>query len=643
MISQFRSFSKSPFAVGLFVLLLISFAVFGISDVFRSGPIKDAVVQAGSRAVTAAQFKQMFDGYRKQLEQQNQGQPITVEDAVANGLDRRLIENLAYTESLAAQVTKMGLRPSDKQVVSEIAKIPAFFDQISGRFDRPTYQQRLQEAGLTEPTFEASLRDEIAQNQLISGLASGLTAPRTYGAMVALYNREGRNVDWFAVGPRSVQAPPKPDDATLNAYLKANAQRFTKPETRQITLLRFSASQIAPTVAINPADVQKRFEFERDTLSTVEKRTFVQIPAKDAATANQAAQRLRQGQDAATVARSLGVQPVVYTDAPKTAVADRKVADAAFSMKEGDIAPVQGAIGMAVVEIQKVTPGKVATLEEVRPRVEAEVRKDAATEKVYDLVQKYEDARSGGANMVEASKKVGLTPTPIPVPLTAQGMTLNNQQSGLPPDLLKTAFSLPQGGESDVQNAGEGEYYAIRVDRINPPAVVSLDEARPAITQLWTLEELRKRMQAKADELAARVRKGEPLATVAQAAGVAVSHSPELRRDFAGPITANTVASIFNAKMGETVVAADDQAGVVVAKVLGVVPGPPLELARAAETQRQALRQSLFSDMGFAARNAARDAIKPRIDYARARTALGLEPEPAAQTKGAAPAPANKK
>jgi peptidyl-prolyl cis-trans isomerase D len=312
-------------------------------------------------------------------------------------------------------------------------------------------------------------------------------------------------------------------------------------------------------------------------------------------------------------------------------------------MKQGDIAPVQGAIGMAVVEIQKVTPGKVATLQEVRPRIEAEVRKDAATEKVYDLVQKYEDARSGGATMAEASKKLGLTPQPIPVPLTAQGTTLNNQQSGLPPDLLKTAFSLPQGGESDVQSAGEGEYYAIRVDRINAPAVVSLEEARGPITQLFTFEELRKRMQAKADELAARVRKGEPLAAVAQSAGAAVSHSPELRRDFAGPITANTVAAIFNAKTGETIVAADDQAGVVVAKVLGVVPGPPLELARAAETQRQALRQSLFSDMGFAARNAARDAVKPRLDYARARTALGLEPEPAAQTKGAPPAPASKK
>ncbi len=35
MLAGFRSFAKSPFAVVLFGLLIVSFAVFGISDVFR--------------------------------------------------------------------------------------------------------------------------------------------------------------------------------------------------------------------------------------------------------------------------------------------------------------------------------------------------------------------------------------------------------------------------------------------------------------------------------------------------------------------------------------------------------------------------------------------------------------------------------
>src|SRR5690606_10174012 len=89
MLAQIRAFAKSPFAIGILGLLILSFLVFGIGDVFRSGAVKDSVVQAGSRSISAAQYKQRFDAFRKQVEQQqNNGQPITTEQAVQLGLDR---------------------------------------------------------------------------------------------------------------------------------------------------------------------------------------------------------------------------------------------------------------------------------------------------------------------------------------------------------------------------------------------------------------------------------------------------------------------------------------------------------------------------------------------------------------------------
>ena len=48
MLAGFRSFAKSPFAILLFGLLIISFAIFGISDVFK-GPQGSGVITAGSR------------------------------------------------------------------------------------------------------------------------------------------------------------------------------------------------------------------------------------------------------------------------------------------------------------------------------------------------------------------------------------------------------------------------------------------------------------------------------------------------------------------------------------------------------------------------------------------------------------------
>ncbi|HTI66775.1 MAG TPA: peptidyl-prolyl cis-trans isomerase [Caulobacteraceae bacterium] len=639
MLAQIRAFAKSPIAMGILGLLVLSFLVFGIGDVFRNGSIKDSVVQAGSRSVSSPQFKQRFDSFKKQIEtQQNNGQPITVEQAAAAGIDKALVDQLAVSESLAELFRRIGLIPSDKLVVSELRKNPSFFDQVTGKFDRPTYQARLQGAGMTEPEFEGVLRDETAQTHFVSGLASGLVVPRTYLASLATYAREGRDFTAFTLPPTVAGPADRPTDADLAAYVKANAPIFTKPELRTFTLVRFSPSLLAPTLKIDEAAVQKRFDFEKDTLSLPETRSFVQVPVKDAAAAAQAVARLKAGEDPAAVAKGLGVQTVAYVDVPKTGVSDRKIADAAFALKAGDVAgPVQGSLGLQVLKVTKADPGHKATLEEARPKIEAEVRKDAATEKVYELVQKYEDARSGGATLAEAAAKVGAQAIPVPVPITAQGADLAGRSLNAPPKLMQSVFSLPEKGESDVLDLGEGEYAAVRVDKVMPSGLASLDEVRTAATQRYILEGMTKRIKAKADEIEARIKKGEPMAQAAASVGAKLEEAKAVRRDAAGKAYSNDLVSkIFQAKPGQVVVGQGNQLGYVVARLDRVVPPVAAELVPLMDQQAANFRNSVFDDVSEAARNAARAEVKPKVDYNRARTAIGLEAQ-------APPAPAAKK
>lgn len=151
MLSSIRAFAKSPYAAVLIALLIVSFAVFGIRDMFHA-KISDSVVSAGSRSITSAEYKRAFDGFKAQVEQQV-GQPITPEMAAANGLDRRVLEGLATREAYADLLTKIGIRPADKLIAAEIQKIPAFFDQVSGRFDKIAYQRKLADNNMTPAGF----------------------------------------------------------------------------------------------------------------------------------------------------------------------------------------------------------------------------------------------------------------------------------------------------------------------------------------------------------------------------------------------------------------------------------------------------------------------------------------------------------
>jgi peptidyl-prolyl cis-trans isomerase D len=625
MLSAIRAFAKSWVAAVLIGLLIVSFAVFGIRDVFRA-KVSNAVIVAGSRTLGAADYRREFDIIRKRAEQQ-MGQPVTAEVAAANGLDRQVLQGLATREGFAELLRRMGVQPSDKLVVEQIAKIPAFFDQVSGRFDKKQYLQRLAQNDLTADRFESALRDEMADQHFVSAVANALAVPRAYSSLAAIYALESRDVSYLNVDPSSVAKPPAPTDEQLQAFMKENAAQLTLPEFRVLTVARFTPQQFA-NLPVDEAEVRKRYDFRKDTLSTPETRSLVQIPAKDATVAQAVSARLQKGEAPASVAKALGVDAIAYDNKPQSAVADRKVAAAAFQAQPGQVSIVPGDLGLAVIKVTSVTPGRAVSFEEARPAIEAELRKDAAGEKVYAETQAYDDAHDKGSNLPEAAQKAGVTTLTIG-PVSHDGRDAQGQpMQGLPPKLLDSAFNLPVGGESEVTDAGGGEYFAVRVEKIIPPAMPSLASIKPQLAQAWTMRQLVQSLQAKADALAERARKGESFEALAGSAGVKLVHAPGVNRQNGqqNPLMSPEIlGNAFGGKPGDVFVARGRD-GIVVGKVDAIHAGDPDALARLSEQTRPQMTDTVFRETIQSAEAAARVRVKVSVDYNRARAAIGLPP-----------------
>ncbi len=209
--------------------------------------------------------------------------------------------------------------------------------------------------------------------------------------------------------------------------------------------------------------------------------------------------------------------------------------------------------------------------------------------------------------------------------------------TGLNKEMLAKAFSMAQGEETDVIDLGKGEYYAMRVDKVIPSALPNLDEVRGPLTQAYMSQALITALQKRADDLVARVKKGESLDKVAASAGAKVEHLNGLSRANAADhkdLGRDFLTKAFTAKPGEVFVGGMAY-GVAVAKLDSVKPGDTATIAKNAEQMRQQLTVSVVQDeMGQMLRDAARTTVKPRVDEARARQVIGVEPEPG--TPGAA-------
>ncbi len=635
MLAFFRAMAKSKITlVILFLPLFAGLLVFGnVRDVFGTMTAKDAVVSAGDRAVSSAEFKRIFDGAKKEAEQRS-GRPLTMEEAVSQGGVEDILESLAGREGFAAALAKAGVRPSDTLVAAQLRKITAFFDPVTGQFDDKLYKNRLQTEGLTSETFERGERDAVAQTHFSTAVAGGLRAPLIYSAVNGALALEQRTFAAFGLDPRSIPAPQAPTDAQLTAFIKAHATELTLPESRSLTVVRFSAAALAPSIAVDPAELQKRFDFRKDTLSAPEKRTVVQVPARDAASAAAAAARLARGEDPAAVAKSLGVDPIVYRDVPLTGISDPRIAQAAFALPAGQVSkPIQGGLAWAVVKVLSITPGRAVTLAEARPALEAELRAETAQDRIYDVVEKYQTVHEGGANLVESARSAGVTALQLP-PVSAQGAdAAGRPQPMLSEKLLKEAFGLPEGGESEVVDDGKGEYFAVRVDKVFPAHLPTLAADRERLTALYMRNALVTDLRARLEALAERLRKGESIEAVAASVGARVDRATLDRRTAEQDQTQrrDLFAQVFGAKPGGVFTIG---AGVV--KVEAIKPGSPQDTAMLTRIGAQQLRGGLFQDLGEQTFKWTRKDMKVKLDPARARAALGLAPAEAAPGKAAA-------
>ena len=636
MLSAIRAFAQTWFAKLLFILLIASFCTWGIRDMIHPA-FSDAVVTAGGRQVTGPEFKRLFDRALQQVEQQQQGQAVTVQDAVAAGFDQRVLSDIAGHEASAEYAKRMGVIPATSLVADEIIKVPNFAGP-NGKFDPQTYRTVLGQNGLNQQTFEAQARDDLALDQLDAGLAGGLRAPKTYAALFAIFTQETRDLSFFVIDPNTLNIA-QPTDAQLQAYLNQNAQALKAPEMRQLTVVRFSAKALAGSVTADPADVQKLYDFRKDSLSTPEKRSLVQIQVKDAATAASVAAKLKAGQDPATVAKSVGAQPLVFTDVIESGVSDPKVGAVAFAMKAGDVSgPIQGSLGgVSVIKLTDVKPGHTPTLDEMRPQLEAQAKTDAAGKQVYAQVQKYEDAHSGGANLIDSAKAAGGAVASVG-PVSADGSVMGGAPpAGLTPRLLREAFKLRQGGETDLISESSGEYFAVRADKVLPPATPSLDQIKPMLLQHYMYEQAQKALQAKGDALMAQIRKGQSLDAAAAGIGAKVGHATGLTRAALSQnqaLSPDMAAKLFAAKTGEVFSSFSGSNGplrLMVAQVSGSGPPPVAQAALQTARGSEAVTGQLFQDLETASQAEAKAQIKPTIDPTRERQALGLSADSGAK------------
>lgn len=632
MISLFRQFTKSWVFIGLMGLLILSFAIFGMSDAFK-GQSTTNVVEAGKRVVTAIEFKKIFETNKQQWTQERNGQSFTNEEFVAQGAHTAMIEQLADQQSLGAWLDSLRIKPSAKLIVDQLAKTPQFFNSATGKFDSETYKQALARVQIDQKMFERDVADQLAGQQFVTGALAGFQAPRIFSTAEAAFSMQTRDFSYFYVTGRSIAEPAMPTDAEIGAFYQENLARLTMPELRQASIVVLSVEQFIPGVSVSDDEVRKAYEARLETARTPETRSFAQITAPDAKAANAISAALKAGQAPDVVAKANKGTLLRLDRQTKTAVPDAKIADAAFAMKTGEVSgPIQGELGIAVLRMGDIHAGATPSFESMRGQIVEDLKREAAANKLNDASHKLADALAAGDDFHTSAQKLGLAVKDLPWMnaqgniMTPQGMTQGEDYSRFP-NIVKAIYDLQPGSTSDVQEAGQGQYFVVNLKTVKPAAAPPIESVKPQLIGAWRAQKAAAAIEEKAEALAERLGKGESLTTLAAEAGSPLQIEKGVDRSGgAHQVPPAITGQVFNAKPGGTFHAPLQQGVILVGRLDAVHQAQPAAANTSAAALRTRMGMSVAQDVVGLARTAARGAVKTRTYTDTAVRALGVNP-----------------
>lgn len=486
MLSEMRDRTKSIFVKVLLVLIALSFAVFGIGDIFRGGQTP-VVAKVGDAEIHATILAEEYSRAVERLSRLSDG-AIDAEQARAMGVVEETLQGIVGRTAFDQAVNDIGLAVPPEVVVTEIRRTPSFQNQ-AGQFDRGLYEATLSGARLTVDQFEDNLRRDITRSLLVEGVSNGARAPDTMIDTILRMRGERRTVSAVIVNGNQFEEIPQPSDAELREYYDRNSGRFMAPEYRKVTYVQLRPEDLMAEIEVQEDEIQQDYEYRLDEFTVIDRRVMdmAVFPSLDAA--NEAYQELVKGGDflsVAAAATGLTESDIAYGSMTRAEAEDisPEFATAAFALETGSISlPIETPFGWNIVRINEVYAGGTKPYEEVREQVRHDLVAGRALDAIFDLSNRFEDERAGGASLEAAATSVGAR-SEIIAAIDSRGNGSDRLPiEGLPdaPEFVQTIFETQPNSSSVLTESNNGNMFVVRIDGVTEPAIRPFEDVRAEV------------------------------------------------------------------------------------------------------------------------------------------------------------------
>jgi peptidyl-prolyl cis-trans isomerase D len=568
----------------LLVFLVVSFAIWGVGDMFRGNPQQRTVACVGgfylSLGFLFGSSAAICTGERitvENLQAEFQRNYEMARQKMGPDFTQKIARQLGYTDSALKDiidrklfdhaVTESALQFDDAFVLREIGSMSGMHTP-DGKFNTEVFRQAVNKMHMTEQEFIDYTRQTAQRSMVMSSLAGIATPPKT--AIDAITAAQGleRHIQVLRLAHDALPIATAPSDADIGKYYVGHAPQFTAPEYRSLSIMEMMVDDISKNTVIADADIAIAFKKRHAEFAQPERRDLVQVMLPDEAKAAQIVAAAQASKNLKQLAMAQNLKPVVMEDQTEQNILPA-LYTSVFTADEGAIiGPVKTEFGWHVLQLNKIKASTEPTLAAFKDKLREQLQHEHAAESIQDLANKVDDDLAGGKNLEEIAATYKFKIIKFSN-IDAAGNTEYGKSANLPMSdvTLKNAFGLNEGESSGLLDDRKGNYMVLHLDKVTPSRIRALADIKDKVIAAWIADQ---QIQAAATEAAKMAETwrhhADALSELTKQRGVSVlaMQQVSILTGFGKDLPRAMQQEIFALNPGETAVGADADAHYIV-------------------------------------------------------------------------------
>jgi len=392
----------------LFLLIFPSFVLFGIDGYNRFLDKGEAVANIDGQKITQSELD---NAHRSEVERMRASMP-NLDSKMFDSPMAKLgtLERLVRDRVMRMAADHLNLQVSDQRLANTLSQNPAIatLRKPDGSLDIEKYKDLLAAQGMTPESFEAQMRNDLATQQVLSGVSNSVINSATLVASTLNAYYENRTVQIVKFSPLDFLASIKPSSDELNAYYQSHSSLFQSPEQASIEYVVLDLPTVQKSISLSEVDVRTYFEQNQSKLAGLEQRRASHIllnASKDMSAAEKEKIKAKALEVLVQVKKSpdqFSALAKQYSQDPGSSSKGgdldffargamvKPFEDVAFSLNKGQISElVESDFGFHIIKLVDIKVPQMPSFESSRSSIESDLKKQQSQKKFAEVAEQF--------------------------------------------------------------------------------------------------------------------------------------------------------------------------------------------------------------------------------------------------------------